>query len=76
MHTIDAREGNRMVAPERRRQMSDYTRENLKQVIFRCHKVKDADIIEYLDSLDNRQGEIKRILRKEIARIESGRADV
>lgn len=52
-----------------------YAQAHLRQYVFRCHKDYDADLIGFLDSMDNRQGEIKRILRAEIARIEAEGGD-
>ena len=41
---------------------------NKNYIVYRakCHKVKDADIIEYMEKFQNKQEELKRIIRKEI----------
>lgn len=46
-----------------------YDKENTKKVSFKLNLKTDADIIEYLDSCDNKQGTIKRLIRDEINRI-------
>lgn len=40
-----------------------YQKENIKRVYLTLNKEHDKDIIEYLDSLDNVNGEIKEVLR-------------
>lgn len=45
-----------------------YDESNTVQVKFKLNKNTDADIIEYLDSLENKQGTVKRLIRDEIAR--------
>lgn len=52
----------------KRRNEAEYVRTHLKTVVFRLHKVYDADVIAYLDSLENRQGTLKRLLREEMER--------
>ena len=39
--------------------------ENYIMYRAKCHKVKDADIIEYMESIKNKQEELKRIIRNE-----------
>lgn len=43
-----------------------YKAENIKRVVISLNKKTDADIIKYLDTMDNIQGNIKELLRKEI----------
>jgi hypothetical protein len=38
------------------------------QVKFKFTKSTDADILEWLSALDNKQGYIKRLIREDIAR--------
>lgn len=52
-----------------------YAKSHLKQVLFRLHNVYDADIIAFLDGMENRQGELKQILREEMARRSVGVTD-
>lgn len=39
-------------------------KDTYKAYYFKCHKENDAALIDYLDSMENRQGTIKEILRK------------
>lgn len=43
-----------------------YDKANTIQVKLKLNKNTDADIIERLDSVDNRQGYIKELIRKDI----------
>lgn len=47
------------------KEKKDYNR-NYIMYRAKCHKVKDADIITYMEKLQNKQEELKRIIRKEI----------
>ena len=40
-------------------------RNDYKAYYIMCNKVTDADIIEHLDSMDNKQGYIKDLIRKD-----------
>lgn len=41
----------------------NYQKQNIKRVYLTLNKTHDKDIIEYLDSLDNVNKEIKEVLR-------------
>lgn len=43
-----------------------YQKENIKRVVLKLNKKTDADILAWLDSIDNKQGMIKDIIRKHI----------
>ena len=43
-----------------------YDRKNTVQVKLKLNMKTDADIIEYLNTLDNKQGTLKELIRKEI----------
>lgn len=43
-----------------------YQKENIKRVVLKLNKRTDADILVWLDSIDNKQGMIKGIIRKHI----------
>ena len=43
-----------------------YDRNNTVQVKLKLNRKTDADIIEYLNTLDNKQGTLKELIRKEI----------
>lgn len=57
-----------MTATARSKANMRYMKKHLRQYVFRLNHNYDADIIDYLDGLENIQGEIKRLLREEIAR--------
>ncbi len=48
-----------------------YDRLNTKQIKLKLNKRTDKDILDHLDTLDNRQGYIKELIRKDIASISS-----
>lgn len=41
-----------------------YAKNNVKRVVIKLYKKTDAELIEWIESLDNKQGTIKDILRK------------
>ena len=43
-----------------------YDSKNTIQVKLKLNRKTDADIIEYLNTLDNKQGTLKELIRKEI----------
>ena len=43
-----------------------YQRENITRVVLKLNKKTDADILEWLEGLDNKQGTIKEIIRSHI----------
>lgn len=43
-----------------------YEKENIVQVKLKLNKKTDTDLLEWLETLDNRQGTIKEILREYI----------
>ncbi len=45
-----------------------YIRNHTRQFVVRCNNVKDADVIEYLESSGNITEEIKRLVREEISK--------
>lgn len=50
----------------RRRANRKYEKANMKLYSFRLSKNVDGDMIEYLDSVDNRTGTIKAAIRKQM----------
>jgi hypothetical protein len=48
-----------------------YQKQNIRRINLALHKEKDKDIIEYLDSLDNVNGEIKEVLRMRAKHVRS-----
>lgn len=53
-----------------RRASRKYEKENMKLYSFRLSKNVDGDMIEYLDSVDNRTGTIKAAIREKMEREE------
>lgn len=43
-----------------------YDKANTKQIKLKLNTNTDADILEYLDKVDNKQGTIKHLIREEI----------
>ena len=43
-----------------------YDRENTKRVFIKLNKNTDKDILDYLDSIPNKQGYIKSLIRKDM----------
>ena len=43
-----------------------YDRKNTVQVKLKLNRKTDADIIEYLNKQDNKQGKLKELVRKEM----------
>lgn len=51
---------------KRLEQIAKYDRTNTKQYVLKLNKKHDADIIEKLDLVENRQGYIKALIRKDL----------
>lgn len=49
-----------------KRAVNKYFKKNIRQVVIKLNKATDEDLIEYVDSLDNIQGEIKKIMRARV----------
>lgn len=43
-----------------------YDKENTKQIILKLNLNTDSDILEKLDAVDNKQGYIKELIRKDL----------
>ena len=43
-----------------------YQKENITRVVLKLNKKTDADLLEWIETLDNKQGTIKEILRGHI----------
>lgn len=52
-----------MAEKDRKQYIEDWQRENLRRVVVKLNKTKDADIIEQLDKQDSVQGYIKQAIR-------------
>ena len=51
-----------------RRASAKYDSENVVKVTIKINKKTDADIMEKLDAVDNKQGYIKELIRADIAK--------
>ncbi len=46
----------------------EYLKRSYKQIKFELNRNTDKDILEFLDTVDNKQGLLKRLLREEMER--------
>lgn len=60
------REGENMATEAQRRAAEKYDANNTIQIKLKLNKKTDADIIERLESIGNKQGYIKEIIRADI----------
>ena len=59
--------------PERiKRAVHKYDKENTRKMTFKFNRNTDADILEKLASVPNKQGYIKRLIRDDIEKNGSG----
>jgi len=45
-----------------------YDKANTKGIYLKLNKINDADILEYLETVENIQGTIKRLIREDAKR--------
>lgn len=50
--------------------VGEYNKKFTKTLTIRLNKKTDAKIIDYIDSLDNKAGTVKRLILQEMERIE------
>ena len=62
------RQEGKTMADKNYKYTKKYDTANTTKVSLKLNKKTDADIIEYLDSVENKQGTIKRLIREEISR--------
>ena len=55
-----------MATEAQKRANAKYDKANTKQIIMKLNLTTDADILARLDSVENRQGYIKSLIRKDI----------
>lgn len=53
--------------PAKRKANAKYDKNNTKVISLKLNKNTDQDILDLLDSVDNTQGFIKQLIRKEIS---------
>ena len=59
---------NGKVSASQRKATDKFQKEKTRQIPIKLHTVLDADILAFLDEVENRQGLIKKLLRDEIRR--------
>lgn len=52
--------------PAQQRAIDKYDKANTRQIKFKFNIKTDADILEKMDSLENKQGYIKKLIRDDI----------
>lgn len=55
-----------MITEQQKRAQIKYDKANTRQITFKFNLKTDADILEKMDSVENRQGYIKEIIRNDI----------
>jgi hypothetical protein len=60
------RGGDNMGSAAHNRATAKYDALNTIQIRFKLNKKTDADIIEYLESIENRQGYLKSVIRADM----------
>ena len=56
------------VSEAQKKAIAKYDAVNTKQIMMKLNKTTDADILEKLEEVDNVQGYIKSLVRKDIAK--------
>lgn len=57
-----------MITEAQKRAQEKYDKANTIGVYLKLNKVSDADVIEQLQKVDNRQGYIKELIREDMKR--------
>ena len=57
-----------MTSEAQKRASIKYDKANTKQILLKLNKNTDADILDRLDQVDNMQGYIKELIRKDISK--------
>ena len=60
-----------MVSESQKNAGMKYDQNNTRQIKFKFNKKTDADILEKLDSVQNKQGYVKGLIRDDIAKGDS-----
>lgn len=56
-----------MTSDAQKKAIAKYDEKNTRQVKLKLNKITDKDILDKLDSVENRQGYIKSLIREDIA---------
>ena len=62
-----------MATPAQQRAINKFNKEKTTSFAFRFNNVNDADVIQFLRSLENKNGFIKELIRKEIKKDQSNK---
>lgn len=54
------------ITEQQKRAQIKYDKANTRQITFKFNLKTDADILERLDSVDNRQGYVKELIRNDM----------
>lgn len=57
-----------MVPEGNKASIKRYQTANIKQISLQLNKKTEADLLEYIESLDNKQGYIKALIRADMER--------
>lgn len=55
-----------MTTEAQKRAVAKYDAKNTRKIVLKLNTGTDADILKRLDTVDNRQGYIKRLIREDI----------
>lgn len=55
-----------MAKESQARATAKYDKKNTRQIMFKFNRKTDADILEKLDEVENRQGYVKNLIRKDL----------
>lgn len=55
-----------MISEAQKKASSKYDKQNTTQKILKLNKKTDADILQHLDKIDNFQGYVKDLIRKDM----------
>ena len=55
-----------MATEAQKRAVAKYDAKNTRKIVLKLNRATDADILKRLDTVDNRQGYIKRLIREDI----------
>ena len=55
------------ITDAQKKAQAKYDKNNTKNITFKFNKKTDADILAKLDSVDNKQGYLKELIRKDMS---------
>lgn len=60
-----------MTTEAQKRAVAKYDAKNTRKIVLKLNTGTDADILKRLDTVDNRQGYIKRLIREDIGKVDT-----